>query len=314
MKLKRILSIILVVTIICSSTIVFAEKNVSESSIEKLYFFQDDSKNILEEVIKIDNTYVYSKITDDYTISITLHNNVLLDYAYKNKAGEVFYYDTKTPLSQFGKEYLNKNSTLETFKYIANCILDKKMLLNEKQMPKEKIDKFNNSNTMMAASSSVYNVAYFTSEMNARGFTDYSNKVMATRYVHGIPATVKGNGDLLVSQAGYHWILMGTVLSIVTAITGLSAGTLQALGVFIITALGTIEAAMNQDLVIYECQWTGGKWVEFYNQGNYYQASRGVYYRGYGGKAQSMMDPQYDMYDTYYMNDTQLCEAAYLNY
>ena len=314
MSIKKIISIILTLTLISSSTIAHAQNELQKPKLEIINLREDVSGRFLEETIKFGDSIIYNQISDESVISITIYNNCIVDYAHRDKSGVITYSNEVIPLKQLRiLDFSEKNSSV-VFQTISSMIAEKELpVINPTTITLEQINMSYSKGNMNINSFPPYE-SIFRSEMEAYGFSDYYGKVVATRYPRGIPATVKEYGDLYVAKVSAFWTNLSTAIGVLTAVLGVSSGTLIAVGIFIVTVAGVVEAAANQGFDTYDCQWAGGKWVELHFQGNYYQASRSVSYKGAVGINGSYLEKRSEYSDPYYFNDTQLCELTAMNY
>lgn len=312
--MKKIIALVLVLTIVLNVTVNASNEKVT--TFDTVYTEISDSGDYME-IIKVKNSVLYSFISDNEIINMTVSNNKLVDYAYRNNEDLILYSDQKIKLSDLGASITKKTLDHELkgeFSILESALRDGKLNdVSKKATYTELLENFE-SDQIVSAKGFSNQTSYFTSQMEAKGFSTFYGRISGTRYPQGIPATVKERGDLYVNTEKSYWAQASMAVGIVATILGVSSGVLMAAGVLMITAAGAIETAIDQYFDTYACKWNGGKWVELYSQGNYYQAGRSVKYTGVVGNKAKMLDPRYDVCDTYYHNDTELCNLAVLNY
>ncbi|GMQ56071.1 hypothetical protein AN1V17_04630 [Vallitalea sediminicola] len=310
--MKKILCIGLIICITLSNSVVYANENITNYANVSSIIIKATKEDALVEIIKVGNSYVYSHVSNDEILSITIKNDCVVEFAYNNYKDDLIYSTDEVPLNQIGIESI-KNTTKKdltnVFYKISNCIKNYNMPAKRTLIPRSNVEAIT-SNNLLRSVSSPFTAATFTKVMQDKGFSTFDAKVVSINHPYGIQATVKERGTLDVAKESSHLVEASTAIGLITAITGLSAGTLTAIGIFAITVAGVLQTACKQQFIMYKCQWIGAKWVELYGSGNYYQAEKCVRYQGIAGSKDYSLLYISDMADNYYNSNIKLCELA----
>lgn len=319
--MKRVVSVMLMITIILSSTMsVFALEKSTDSKGEKIdfttvYKYVDKETGFEEEIIQINGKkmYYYYCNSGSDVVSIYIKNNELQDYATRDQEGNVYTLpDSKVTLSSIGvkqAKQLEKINTKELLDYMHQ-ITDGMKKNKDYLECVDIISPVEKTVTRMSSSTTISNI---NTKIHSMGYRDFDYKVVANIPYNGVPGQVNERGTIVnTSKENIYLAEINTPITLVTVALALTYGDVVSIGVWIIDYVMGVISAHNQEFQTWKSKWVGSKYVSFYGQGNYWQVEKVALFTSTVGEVGFLVDNPNVSADAYYDNHAKLIENGYI--
>lgn len=312
--MKKVISLVLIFSLILSISLPKVSYASETANAEVLFSEFNLETTNYEEIIKIQDSYIYSKKDETSTISFTVKDGKIVDFGYNDYSGIIkTITDEPYNLIKYNRT-AGKSELKEEMRNVANLI--KTNTIPSKPVEERLVRNIQSAFTTTIGSNSLGfdPISAFKTEMRGDGYNEHGFKVVASKVVRGIPCTVNADGVFSVQPQNNFLVNISTTVGIVSATVGLATGSVLAIGVFVLAVGGAWIAAKNQVFTNYNLMWSGHKYVSLYGQGNYHQAAAAARWKGVAGeRGVTTNSPSY-LADSYYDNNSMLMDLGASKY